>query len=611
MKTLGLIGLPNSGKSALFNALTGSNQRVANFPGITVEEKRGQFQIENHAFEILDLPGVYSLDPYTLDEKVTRDFITNKKNEKIDVFILVIDATNLSKSLFLAHELKTFKIPFVIALNLFDEAQKRGLKLDIKKLEEIFETSVSSTVAIDKKGIEHLKESILKAGFTSSHQLVNLENIQNHEFIEEHFKHVDQTLDEIVLQPISADTLTEKLDRIFLHPILGIISIFLVLIFTFQLLFTWAAPFQDFIDSGIGYISDVITQNMTPGLFQSFMIDGIIAGFGAVIVFLPHIFLLFLFILFLEDSGYMGRIAFMTDYFMRKMGLPGKAIVPLISSHACAIPGIMAARIIENPTQRLLTIMIAPLMSCSARLPVYTMIIGAIAPIHLKWMGISISAWLMFSMYFLGIIFALLIAFSTKKLTRSGNINYLLMELPSYRVPRLKNLFIGAFSKAKVFITKAGLVIFTLTIVIWFLVTFPQAPENSTEPAINYSAAANIGKKLEPVFQPLGFDWKITTALIPSFAAREVMVSSLATVLSVSSDSEEDLNDSLVEIIANEYSLATLLSLLVWFVFSPQCISTLGILKRETGGSKYPWIFLLSTIILAYLMSFITFHLFS
>jgi ferrous iron transport protein B len=255
--------------------------------------------------------------------------------------------------------------------------------------------------------------------------------------------------------------------------------------------------------------------------------------------------------------------------------------------------------------------MIAPLMSCSARLPVYTMIIGAIAPVQLKWMGVSVSAWLLFSMYLLGIIFALLIAFSTKKITRSGNINYLLMELPSYRVPRLKNLLIGAYSKAKVFITKAGLVIFTLTIVIWFLVTFPQAPENSTEPAINYSAAATIGKKLEPIFQPLGFDWKITTALIPSFAAREVMVSSLATVLSVSSENEEELNDSLVAIIGEQYSLATLLSLLVWFVFSPQCISTLGILKRETGGSKYPWIFLLSTIILAYLMSFITFHLFS
>jgi ferrous iron transport protein B len=617
MSLIGLVGLPNSGKSALFNSLTNSRQKVANFPGITVEKKYGTRVIDNDEVQIVDLPGLYTLDASSMDERVTRDYILSHNSDtQADAFVLVVDSTNFSKSLYLALQMIELNVPVVVALNMFDLATKRGQKIDIEKLSNLLEgAKVIPTIATKAEGIKDL-DLVIKELLNNNNKTIKtegdyLQKIKNADYIKSILDKVDSIVKEVVVKTINKDTLTDKLDSIVLHPVLGPFVLMAVLVFLFQLLFVWADPFVGLIETGFELLSNLIDTSLSDGYLKSLLIDGVIAGVGGIVVFLPHIIFLFILINALEDFGYLGRAAFLLDFLMRKVGLPGKAVIPLLSSHACAIPGIMGARIIENPRQRLLTIMLSPLMACSARLPVYTLLIAAIVPNEKVFGFIGMPGLVMFALYAFAILTSFVIAFVTKATAITPTVSTLMMELPAYRVPKLKNVLLSAFQKGYLFLKKAGTIIFVLSIIIWGLVTFPEPPKNATGPAINYSAAAKIGKTIQPIFAPLGFDWKMTTALIPSFAAREVLVSAMGTVMNVHAEDDDKLIDSLSSRMGAEYSMASLLALLVWFVFSPQCIATIAVMKKETNGYKMPMIFLAYTLVLAYVASLITYMIFS
>lgn len=617
MSLIGLVGLPNSGKSALFNTLTKSRQKVANFPGITVEKKYGSRKIEQDDVQVVDLPGLYTLDANSMDERVTRDYIMSKNTDaQADAFVLVIDSTNFRKSLYLALQMIELNVPVVVSLNMFDLAKKRGQVVDIEKLSSSLNgAKIIPTVATKGEGVDHLDiaiSDIIKANTkTKVIDGTYLQKIKTPEYIKETLSKVDEIIKTVTVKEIKSDTLTDKIDSVVLHPVAGPFVLVAVLVFLFQLLFVWADPFVGLIETGFELVGGLIDSNLADGYLKSLLIDGIIAGVGGVVVFLPHIVFLFILINALEDFGYLGRAAFLLDFIMRKVGLPGKAVIPLLSSHACAIPGIMGARIIENPRQRMLTIMLSPLMACSARLPVYTLLIAAIIPNEAVFGIFGAPGLAMFALYAFAILTSLIIAYATKATAITPSASGLMMELPAYRVPKLKNVLISALQKGFLFLKKAGTVIFALSILIWVLVTFPEPPKGATEPAINYSAAAKIGKTVEPIFRPLGFDWKMTTALIPSFAAREVLVSAMGTVMSVDEEDEDKLIEGLSAKMGAEYSMASLLALLVWFVFSPQCIATIGVMKKETNGYKMPIIFLAYTLVLAYVASLVTYMIFS
>ncbi|MBT4791599.1 MAG: ferrous iron transporter B [Halobacteriovoraceae bacterium] len=618
MKSIGLIGLPNSGKSALFNQLTNNRQRVANFPGVTVEKRSGT--LNGHSqHEIIDLPGIYTLDVSTLDEKVTKDYIFQKNTaDKISFFILVIDATSLKKSLYLASQLNELGVNYVVALNMMDIANQRGQTIDLKLLsEKLGNRKIIPTIATNKSGVTDLAQLI-----TSYEQMRATpfsippdfqKKIKEPNYVKDKLQAMDTLLKDIIVDKIRPDSLTSKLDNLFLHPIFGPVILLFVLTFIFQLLFAWADPFMGLIEGFFSWLGLFTSQHLADGLLKSLLVDGVIAGVGGILVFIPHIVFLFFIIYFLEDFGYLGRVAFSLDYLMRKLGLPGRAVVPLLSSHACAIPGIMSARIIQNYRQRMITILIAPLTACSARLPVYTLLIAVIVPNERVFGFLSLPGLVLMGLYLFGIISAFVVAFMAKKMIAPASPSYLLMELPPYRMPSLKNVVKGSVQKGWIFIKKAGTIILVLSILIWGLVTFPKKPMGADKPAIHYSYAASIGKTFEPIFKPLGFDWRLTTALIPSFGARELLVVSLGTVfVSEGADPEDDhYIGNLSHQLSDTYSLATLLSLLIWFVFSPQCISTLAVMKKETDGYKYPLIYLAYTFFLAYFFAWITYLLFS
>ncbi len=599
-----LVGMPNVGKTALFNKLTGSFQRVANFPGVTVEKKTG-WVIEDgkKILEIIDLPGIYSLDATTLDEKVTKDFLLKKEKEQTaNLFVLVLDATNLDKSLYLALQLRQLGYPLLIALNLMDEAKKRGLKVDIEKLANLLNAEVIPTSAATGEGIKELTDSIKKR--THSLPIYNIElpnemqkTFRSPEYVNRTFKQIDEILKEVTLSPLRPDTFSQKIDHFILHPIWGIIILFLVLIIMFQTLFSWSSPLSDLIEFVFSYSGELISKYISHPLLKSFLVDGVINGVGGVLVFLPQIVILFLFTQFLEDLGYLGRAAFIMDSFMRKMGLPGKAVIPLLSSHACAIPGIMSTRVIENYRERLITMLVIPLTTCSARLPVYAVLIGAIIPDSPVFgLGfLRLPGLVLFGLYGLGFFSAMMMSLILKKSLPHSSPSMLLMELPPYRVPKLKNLLLVMKNKGQIFLKKAGGIILIISIIIWMLVTFPQ---QNGQTSIEFSYAASIGRTFEPLFKPLGFDWRITTALIPSIGAREVVVSALSLVLSAD---EQNMSAALVE----QFGLGTLVALLVWFVFAPQCISTFAVMKRETNGYLWPSVMVAYTMILAYTFAFV------
>lgn len=609
---IALVGMPNVGKTALFNKLTGSFQRVANFPGVTVEKKTGWIS-ENgeRVLEVVDLPGIYSLDATTLDEKVTKDFLLKKEKESsADLFVLVLDATNLDKSLYLAYQLKELGYPLVIALNLMDEAKKRDFSLDLKKFAEKLNAVVVPTSASTGAGVPDLVK-VVKAELAKNHnvELIIPENSQktfrSPLYVNGIFKQIDRLLDDVTLTKLKPDTFSERVDHLVLHPFWGIVILFALLIFIFQTLFTWASPLQDMIESLFGLMGEMASTYISHDLFRSLVVDGIIAGVGGVIVFLPQIVLLFLFIQFLEDLGYLGRAAFLMDSIMRKFGLPGKSVIPLLSSHACAIPGILSTRVIDNYRERLITMLVIPLTTCSARLPVYAILIGALIP-NIAVAGMSwlrLPGLVLFGLYMLGFSSAMIVSLIFKKTLPHSSPSMLLMELPPYRIPKAKNLILVMKNKAMIFLKKAGGIILIVSIVIWALVTFPQKDGVSH---IETSYAADIGRVFEPMFRPLGFDWRITTALIPSIGAREVVVSALSMVLSIEGTTEE-MSAALVQ----QFGLGTLVALLIWFVFAPQCISTFAVMKRETNSYKWPVIMVLYTLALAYACAFVARLLFN
>lgn len=608
---IALVGMPNVGKTALFNKLTGSFQRVANFPGVTVEKKTGWVSRSGERIlEIVDLPGIYSLDATTLDEKVTKDFLLQKEKEKsADIFVLVLDATNLDKSLFLAFQLKKLGYPLLIALNLMDEARKRGLTLDIEKIKEALGAVVVPMSAATGEGVEELIKALKEE--TLNKNLVKIEVPQDSHrlfrspaYVNGIFKEIDHLLKEATITPLKPDTLSERIDKVVLHPVWGILSFVAILILIFQTLFFWAEPIMEFIEETLfGGLGELAGTYITNDLLKSFIVDGLIGGVGGVIVFLPQIVLLFFFIQFLEDVGYLGRAAFLVDSVMRRLGLPGKSVIPLLSSHACAIPGILSTRVIENYKERLITMMVIPLTTCSARLPVYAILIAAIIPNNpvfgLPWL--RLPGLVLFGLYMLGFVSALVVALLFKKSIPHSSPSMLLMELPPYRIPKIKNLLLVMLNKAKIFLKKAGGIILIISVIIWVLMTFPRVNGESN---IETSYAASIGRVFEPVFSPLGFDWRITTALIPSIGAREVVVSAMSMVLSIEEGSEA-FEESMATSLVQQFGLGTLVALLIWFVFAPQCISTFAVMRRETNGYKWPMVMVTYTLALAYICAFI------
>lgn len=604
--SIALIGMPNVGKTALFNKMTGSFQRVANFPGVTVEKKTGWVSEDGHkVLEVVDLPGIYSLDATTLDEKVTKDFLLRKEKEaSADLFVLVLDATNLDKSLYLAFQLKQLGYPLIIALNLMDEAKKRNFSLDLKLLAEKLNAIIIPTSASTGEGTKELIAT-LKIELQKQEKpiLVVPDNAQkvfrSPVYVNGIFKEIDQLLKEVTITSLKPDTFSERIDRIVLHPVLGVVTLFMTLILIFQTLFTWASPVMDLIESMFGVMGEFASTWISNDLLRSLVVDGIISGVGGVLVFLPQIVLLFFFIQFLEDLGYLGRAAFLMDSVMRKFGLPGKSVIPLLSSHACAIPGILSTRVIDNHRERLITMLAIPLTTCSARLPVYAILIGALIPniavAGMPWL--KLPGLVLFGLYMLGFASALIVSLIFKRTLPHSSPSMLLMELPPYRMPKLKNLLLVMKNKAMIFLRKAGGIILVVSVIIWALMTFPQ--QNGVS-QIEQSYAADIGRVFEPMFRPLGFDWRITTALIPSIGAREVVVSALSMVLSMEG-TEEEMAGALVQ----HFGLGTLVALLIWFVYAPQCISTFAVMKRETNSWKWPIIMVLYTLGLAYFCAYI------
>ena len=600
-----LVGNPNCGKTALFNRLTGSRQKVANYAGVTVERKEGRFALPSgKMLRLLDLPGTYSLHPRSPDERVTADVLAGRaKGEKRpDLAIVVVDATNLRRTLRLALAVKRTGLPMVVALNMLDLAKQRGLTIDAARLADALGVPVLETVAVEGGGADALVRQLDAAALWQRPAAPALADAE----VEADHAVVARLLAELGLDRAAPHLPSDRIDRVVLNPLLGLPLLAVVLFFVFQAVFAWAEAPMGWIEAATGWAAEGVGRLLADGWFKSLIVDGVIAGAGGVVVFLPQIVILFFFILVLEESGYLPRAAFLLDHLMGGVGLSGRSFIPLLSSFACAIPGIMATRTISNPRDRLATIMIAPLMTCSARLPVYALLIGAFIP-RREVGGFELQGLVLFTLYAAGISGAMLIAWLAKHLTGHGFKAPLMMELPAYHLPRVHNVAIGLWQRIKIFLRRVGGIILALTILLWFLSSYPAPPVGATGPAIEYSLAGTIGRALEVVFAPIGFNWQISVSLIPGLAAREVMVGALGTVYALSATGEE--TGALTALIAGQWSLATALSLLAWFVFAPQCLATLATVKRETGGWTMPLIMAGYLFALAYLASFITYRL--
>ncbi len=595
---LALVGNPNCGKTALFNQLTGGRQKVANYAGVTIERKEGFYTSPSgRSVRVLDLPGTYSMDAASPDEAITRDVCKGlHASEPLpDLIVCVADATNLRLHLRFALELRALGRPMVLALNMMDAAKRRGIVIDTIELERQLGFPVIETIAVRQGGSVDLVQRIDNLKLTVPEHAGKGGSLH---------AQVREMLSSAVTMPRLTAQIDDTLDRWLLHPVFGLIALAAVMFLIFQAVFSWATPIMDLIDTGTTALGVWVGNVLPAGLLNSLIVDGIIAGLGGVIVFLPQILMLFLFILALEESGYLPRAAFLLDRLMLSAGLTGRSFIPLLSSFACAIPGIMAARSIQDSRDRLTTILVAPLMTCSARLPIYTLLIAAFIPRNTVAGIFNLQGVVLFVLYAAGIVSALAVAYVIKRVRKDTTEHALMMELPSYRMPHPRDVLIGLYERAMIFLRRVGGIIFTMTVLLWFLSTFPGAPEGSTDPAINYSIAGTLGHWLSYIFAPIGFNWQISIALVPGMAAREVVVSSLATVYALSGNAE-----NLGAIVASQWSLATALSLLAWFVFAPQCISTLAIIKRETNSWRYVWITLGYLFGLAYLASLLTYQI--
>ncbi|WP_164467487.1 ferrous iron transporter B [Caulobacter flavus] len=604
-----LVGNPNSGKTALFNALTGARQKVANYAGVTVERKEGQLVTPGgRTIRVLDLPGTYSLRARSPDEIVTRDAVLGRLSGETapDVLVCVADATNLRLVLRLVLELKQVGRPFVLALNMFDIAQRQGLRIDLEQLSREIGAPIVTTVATRKRGLDELLTQVNTLTLTHSNAADNTWREPSAGEIRAAHAQAQRIYRDCVRPPERPDTVTARIDAVLLHPVAGLLILTALMFTVFQSVFTWATVPADAIDAGFAALAGLVSEHLPEGLLASFIADGLIAGVGSVLVFLPQILVLFFFILILEDSGYMTRAAFLLDKLMGVAGLHGRAFIPLLSSHACAIPGIMSTRVIDNKRDRLTTILIAPLMTCSARVPVYTLIIGAFIPHTKVWGVLSLQGLVMFGLYASGIIFGLLVSFVIRRIFWRGAAEPLMMELPTYRWPEPRNVLLNLLTRARIFMSRAGRIILPLMVLVWVLSTFPYPPEGATGPAIDYSIAGRLGKFIAPVMEPIGFNWQMTVALIPGMAAREVAVAVLGTVYAVGGDA--DSHDALSSLLSQQWSLATALAFLAWYVFAPQCMPTLGVVKRETNSWIWPTVMFVYMVGLAYLAAFVVYH---
>lgn len=580
---IALVGNPNSGKTALFNQLTGSRQKVANYTGVTVERKEGRLRAPSgREFAVLDLPGAYSLHPASLDEAITRDLCRGfyPGEAAPDVLLCVIDATNLRLHLRFALELRELGKPMVVALNMVDAAQRRGIQVDVAALERELGVPVVETVAVRKQGAKALVERL---DAMVPHLDAPVPGPEGG--IDYHAK-VRGILSVAVRMPARTAKIDDALDRWLLHPVFGLVSLAVVMFLIFQAVYAWATPLMDGIEAGFAWLGTFVGSVLPEGPLASLLTDGIIAGVGGVVVFLPQILILFFFILVLEESGYLPRAAFLLDRMMAAAGLSGRSFIPLLSSFACAVPGIMSTRSIQDPRDRLATILVAPLMTCSARLPVYALLIGAFIPQKTVWGVFNQQGLVLFGLYAAGILSALAMSWIMKKWRRDKSEHPLMLELPSYRLPHVRDLAVGLYERGMIFLKRVGGIILALTILLWVLLSFPAAPADATMPAIDYSYAGQIGHAMAVFFAPLGFNWQICLALIPGLAAREVAVSSLATVYALSAADDDAASQALTPLISDGWSLATALSLLVWYIYAPMCISTLATIKRETNSWK-------------------------
>ena len=611
---IALVGPPNSGKTTLFNTLTGGRQKTGNYPGVTVERKSGLLKTPvGHTVEILDLPGSYSLRARSPDEAITRDVVLGRQAQEAlpDAVVCVTDATNLGQHLRLLLELRQLGRPLILALNMMDIAQKRGCQISTEALSRQLGIPVVTTVAMRKHGVQDLLGQIdvllsqapAGDGATAISDWVE----PSPDAIRAHHREVERLLQEAVVREGAPEHLTRQLDRVLLHPVAGPLILLALLFLMFQAVFSWAEAPMDWIDGGMAGLQQWLSAHMEESLLKSLLIDGIVAGVGGVVIFLPQILILFLFILLLEDSGYMTRAAFLMDRLMSAVGLNGRAFIPLLSSFACAIPGIMAARTIAHPLDRLVTILIAPLMTCSARLPVSILLIAAFVPATEVWGGIGLQGLVMFGLYATGIVGALVVAGVLRLTLLRGGRQPLLMELPSYKWPNPVNVLLGLWERAKIFMRRIGTIILSVLVILWFLSSFPAAPEGATEPAIYYSFAGLIGRTREPLLAPIGFNWQIAIALVPGLAAREVAVAALGTVYALSGD-EGAVTEALTATLAQSWSLATALSLLAWYVFAPQCLATLAAVRRETNSWRWATFMFVYLMALAYLAAFVTYR---
>ena len=670
---IALAGNPNAGKTTLFNALTGMRQKVANYPGVTVERKEGVWRLNGseNAARLIDLPGLYSLDALSLDEQIAQEVLTGKMNglPKPDVVVAVVDATNLERNLYLVTQLLEFQIPVIIALTMIDTAEKQSLEIDTKKLSKLLNVPVVPVKAVQKKGIDDLANEALK--LVETQKLANLPWLADSDFYDTtnpeeihlslsddavanrkifaRYNFISEVYQESVKPKNTKErTISDKIDGILTHKFFGLVILIAVLLLVFQTIFSWANLPMDLLEKGFGALGDFTRAQMPEGVLTDLIVDGIIAGVGGVLIFLPQILLLFLFISILEDTGYMARAAFLLDKLMSRVGLHGKAFLPLMSSFACAIPGIMATRTIENPKDRLATIMIAPFMSCSARLPVYTLMIAAFFTGQTIFGFLSLGAVLMLAMYALGIFVAIIAAFILKRTILKSPPPPFVMELPPYRLPNLRTVFQNMFLRGGLFLKRAGTVILAISIILWALAYFPrsaaevQSPKSNAQSSqtidgntqqisdenqnpntgdrseseqLKNSFAGKLGHFIEPVIQPLGFDWKIGVALIASFAAREVLVSTLSIIYNTGKDANEE-DESLLSAIRNAkneqgnpvWSPLTALTLMVFFVLAMQCMSTVAVVKRETNS--WAWTIFMVTYMtgLAYFAAFLTYQ---
>jgi ferrous iron transport protein B len=608
---IALVGNPNCGKTALFNILTGSRQKVANYAGVTVERKEGSLLTPSGArIRILDLPGAYSLDALTPDEQVTADVLLGRRagESAPDFVVCVTDATNLRQNLRLVLSLKRLGLPMVVALNMTDIARRKGIVIDVDRLGTELGVPVVETVGVKTTGVKALIKMLDSIAMPERTAQAAAWQPLSRGDLEHDQAEVRRILGVVGADRLDGVTLSDRLDALVLHPLLGPVILAVILFLVFQAVFAWAQVPMDEIKLGIAAFGNWLGSALPDSLIKDLLINGVLAGVGSVLVFLPQIIILFFFILVLEDSGYLPRAAFLLDRVMGSVGLSGRAFIPLLSSFACAIPGIMATRTIQNPRDRLATIMIAPLMTCSARLPVYALIIGAFIPRRSIWGGLELQGVVLFALYVIGVVSAMAVAFVLKRAGKRGGFQALMLELPAYHWPNLRNLAIGLWQRVEIFMSRVGTIILALMVILWALSSFPAPPPGATGPAIQYSIAGHLGAWLAVLFKPIGFNWQISIALVPGLAAREVAVGALGTVYALSATGN-DVSSALTPLITQSWSLPTALSLLAWYVFAPQCLSTLATVKRETNSWRYPIIMAVYLFAMAYVGSWITFRI--